>query len=209
MIAVFTLLGFTYPYLKEKLQPLNTELKAALMGTSSKYVYILFSNTGNRPGTIKNIFFTDLRIAKKLSPGKSSGAISPGYYAKAFEEFVVIEPGDLEVVKLPIGSFPLVFPEYLDDPKLNEYKSVCMLGIDAVEYDGSSAEAINIFYPCIPHALKDEWLKEELSVGVKSKDITNIFKELESQPELYRFFKERTRREAELNELFEKDLDLF
>lgn len=208
-IAVFTLSGFTYPYLKEKLQPLKTELKATLMGTTSKYIYILFSNTGNRPGTIKNIYYTDYNVSKKSNSKKSTVGINPTYSATSFKEFVVIEPGESRVVELPIDHIPLAFPEYLDDLSLNEYKSVCMLSIDSVAYDASSAEEINIYYPCISHNLKDEWFKEELSTGIRRKDV-DILKTLENRPDLYEVVKEHAMRDhKQLIKQLEQDKNLF
>ena len=189
VIAGFTVFGFTYPYLKEKLQPPKTELKATLMGTSKDYLYLLVSNTGNRPGSIKDIYFTDYGVSKELKrPGRSLNFLSI-----SLVEFEIIKPSESQIIKISIKNAPLVFPEYLDDAKLNKYKSVCRLRIDAVAFDGSLTEEINIFYTCIPHKLKKQWLMDKATVGIMTKQV-NLENILKHRPKLYKLFKEAEER---------------
>ena len=199
VIAAFTVFGFTYPYLKEKLQPLKTQLSATIMGTSKEYLYLFVSNTGNRAGSIKDVFFTDFAVSKKLNRR------SHDFFAQSLKEFKVIQPGQSQIIKLDIKNAPMVFPEYLDDPKLNEFKSVCRLRIDAVAFDGSTIEEIDIFYACIPHDLKDQWMKEKALTRIVKKQV-DIDKALKNHPELLKLIEEY---EPQLDDFFEDHQDIF
>jgi hypothetical protein len=186
LIAAFTVIGFTYPYLKEKLQPLKTEIKATLMGTTSEYLYLLVSNTGNRPGSIKDIYITELGVSKKIKRADKRLR----FQALSLKEFQVIEPQESKIVRF-LFKGPLFFPEYSDDPRLNQYKSVCTLRINTVAFDGSLVKEKEILYACIPQTLRKQWVSEAAEVNLLSggefSDYDSIRKH---RPDLYKLIVE-------------------
>lgn len=204
IIAAFTIFGFTYPYLKEKLQPLKTELNATLMGTTSKHLYLLVSNTGNRPGSIKDIIVTEYGYSRKI---KTPGGTRISIQADSLEEFQVIEPRESKIVELLFDG-PLIFPEYYDNTKLNMYKSICTLRINAVAFDGSLTKEIDILYACIPQTLKEQWQKEVKAKGdVIVTKLPNLDNMLKHRPELSKLIEEYSRMYPSPQDDFFGDLD--
>ncbi|GAB5384377.1 MAG: hypothetical protein Alis3KO_15000 [Aliiglaciecola sp.] len=151
LVAIFTLVGLTFPYLKKQLETPNTKIKATLLGISENEYHILLSNTGNRVGAIGGI-----KITEKTVNGFSSRVVD-------YSSFDIVKPENALKVTAIERERPPILVSNKDGLSIEQMAllSECSMFIDVVKFNGESV-TLKLPFECVLPNNIEKWKTNEM-----------------------------------------------
>lgn len=159
LVALITIVTFTYPNLSKQIFP-HSDLYVDILSLNKKEVSLLVTNKGNVSGVITNIAIREPNGYGGFEKGMKNIPLS-------YDKYQIIKPD--EIIKISITQ-DTILPIAISNPSaLNAYHkeliSSCLMFFQFFDYAQKSVPIIQEF-PCVPSSL--------ISVFQKIKIINNL-----------------------------------